>query len=303
MASTQAQALLAQVRAYQAAVLGSATAVPTLEEMRAGSEAVMETIGTMPAGVVVETADVGGLSGLWLRPSGAREDSVVLYLHGGGYVVQSAHSHRKLAAHLAVHSGRSVLSVNYRLAPEHPHPAAVTDALAAYRWLLDRNFSPARVGVAGDSAGGGLTLALLLTAKRDGLAQPGAAVVFSPWVDLEGTGASMASKAATDLLVNKDALTGMAAMYLAGASPRDPLAAPLHGDFAGVAPLFIQVGGDETLLDDATRLATRAAHAGVAVRLQVFPEMQHVFQAWAGVVPEADDALAQAGNWLQQVLR
>ena len=303
MASPQAQAFLAQVRTYQAAVLGSSAAPPTLEEMRAGSEAVMETVGAMPEDVAIAQADVKGLSALWLRPKGAREDSVVLYFHGGGYVVQSANSHRKLAAHLAVQSGRNVLSVNYRLAPEHPHPAAVNDALLAYRWLLEQRFSPSRIGVAGDSAGGGLTIALLLAAKREGLAQPGGAVVFSPWVDLDGTGGSMESKAAADLMVSRDALIGMAALLLSGASPRDPLAAPLYGDLAGLAPLCIQVGGDETLLDDATRLATRAAHAGVSVRLQVFPEMQHVFQAGAGVIPEADDALAQAGAWFQKVLR
>ena len=302
MASTQAQAFLAQVRTYQAAVLGSSAAPPTLEAMRAGSEAVMEMVGAMPDGVAMEQVDVDGLSGLWLRPDGAREDSVVLYFHGGGYVVQSAHSHRKLAAHLALHSRRNVLSVDYRLAPEHPHPAAVNDALHAYRWLLDKRFSAARVGVAGDSAGGGLTIALLLAAKREGLAQPGGAVVFSPWVDLEGTGASMDTKSAADLMVSRGAMTGMAALFLAGASPRDPLAAPLYGDLTGLAPLCIQVGGDETLLDDSTRLATRAAHAGVSVHLQVFPEMQHVFQASAGVMPEADDALAQAGLWLQQLL-
>ncbi len=257
----------------------------------------------MPEGIVIEQTDVKGLSALWLRPKGAREDSMVLYFHGGGYVVQSANSHRKLAAHLAVLSGLNVLSVNYRLAPEHPHPAAVNDALLAYRWLLEQRFSPARIGVAGDSAGGGLTIALLLAAKQEGLAQPGGALVFSPWVDLEGTGESMASKAAADLMVNRDALIGMAALFLSGASPRDPLAAPLYGDLTGLAPLCIQVGGDETLLDDATRLAARAAHAGVSVRLQVFPEMQHVFQAGAGVIPEADDALAQAGTWFQKVLR
>ncbi|MSZ61081.1 MAG: alpha/beta hydrolase fold domain-containing protein, partial [Actinobacteria bacterium] len=136
MASKEAEAYLQQVKAYQEAALGSEAAVPTLEEMRAGSVAVLETIGTMPDGVAIEEVDVDGLSALWLRPAGVATDSVVLYFHGGGYVLQSAHSHRKLTAHLAVQSNCNVLSVDYRLAPENPHPASITDAMISYKWLL-----------------------------------------------------------------------------------------------------------------------------------------------------------------------
>lgn len=302
MASREAQEYLAQVMAYQEAAIGAAGAAPTLAEMRAGADAVLETIGTMPDSVSIEEADVDGLSALWCRPKGASADSVVMYLHGGGYVLQSANSHRKLTSHLAVQSNRNVLSVNYRLAPEHPHPAAVEDAMRAYKWLLAQGYAPSRIAVSGDSAGGGLSLALLLAAKRDGVAQPAGAVVFSPWVDLVGTGDSMDSKAAVDLMVQRHALQLMASMFVAGGSVEDPLAAPLHGDFSGVAPLYIQVGGDETLLDDSTRIATKAAHAGVPVRLDVFPEMQHVFQAAVGMIPEATDAVAKAGAWLREML-
>lgn len=302
MASREAQEYLAQVRAYQEAAIGAAGAAPTLAEMRAGADAVLETIGTMPDSVSIEEADIDGLSALWCRPKGASADSVVMYLHGGGYVLQSANSHRKLTSHLAVQSNRNVLSVNYRLAPEHPHPAAVEDAMRAYKWLLAQGYAPSRIAVSGDSAGGGLSLALLLAAKRDGVAQPAGAVVFSPWVDLVGTGDSMDSKAAVDLMVQRHALQLMASMFVAGGSVEDPLAAPLHGDFSGVAPLYIQVGGDETLLDDSTRIATKAAHAGVPVRLDVFPEMQHVFQAAVGMIPEATDAVAKAGAWLREML-
>lgn len=303
MASKEAEEYLAQVRAYQEAALGSPSAVPTLEEMRAGADAVLEQIGTMPEGVVVEETTVAGLSALWLRPAGAPKDSVVLYFHGGGYVLQSANSHRKLTAHIAQQSKCNVLSVNYRLAPEHAHPAAVTDAVAAYGWLLNQGYAPAKIALSGDSAGGGLSLALLLAAKRDGLPQPAGAAVFSPWVDLVGTGESMDTKASSDLMVNRHALGMMAALFLAGGSAEDPLAAPLHGDLSGIAPLYIQVGGDETLLDDSTRIAIKAAHAGVPVRLDVFPEMQHVFQAAVGMIPEATDAVSKAGNWLAQLLR
>lgn len=302
MASKEAQAYLAQVRAYQEAALGSPNAVPTLEDMRAGADAAMEGIGTMPNGVTIEETVAAGLSALWLRPAGAPADSVVLYFHGGGYVLQSANSHRKLTAHLAMQSNCNVLSVNYRLAPENPHPAAVNDALSVYSWLLGQGHAASNIAISGDSAGGGLSLALLLAARDAGLAQPAGAVLFSPWVDLVGTGDSMDSKAAADLMVNRHALGMMASLFLAGGSPTDPLAAPLYGDFTGVAPLYMQVGGDETLLDDSTRIATKAAHAGVSVRLDVFPEMQHVFQAAVGMIPEATAAITQAGAWLREIL-
>lgn len=302
MASKEAQEYLAQVKAYQEAAIGAAGAAPTLEEMRAGSIAVLETVGTMPDGVSIDEVDVDGMTALWCRPKGVPADSVVLYFHGGGYVLQSAQSHRKLTSHLALQGNRNVLSVNYRLAPEHPHPAAIEDAMRAYKWLLAKGYAASRIAVSGDSAGGGLSLALLLAAKRDGVAQPAGAVVFSPWVDLVGTGDSMDSKAGVDLMVQRHALQLMASMFVAGGSFEDPLAAPLHGDFSGVAPLYIQVGGDETLLDDSTRIATKAAHAGVPVRLEVFPEMQHVFQAAVGMIPEATDAVAKAGAWLREIL-
>jgi acetyl esterase/lipase len=302
MASKEAEEYLAQVRAYQEVAIGSAAAVPTLEDMRAGADAVLELVGTMPDGVVTEEANVGGLSALWFKPQGAASDAVIVYFHGGGYVLQSANTHRKLTAHLAVQSMCNVLSVNYRLAPEHPHPAAITDAVTAYRWLLDSGYAPSKTAISGDSAGGGLSLALLQAAKREGIPQPAGAVVFSPWVDLVGLGESMDTKAGVDLMVDRHALSLMASMFLAGASPEDPLAAPLYGDFSGVAPLYIQVGGDETLLDDSTRIATKASHAGVAVRLDVFPEMQHVFQAAVGMIPEATDAVAKAGRWLHELL-
>ena len=253
----------------------------------------------MPDGVEIEEVDVDGLSALWMRPRDAATDSVVLYFHGGGYVLQSAHSHRKLTAHLAVNSRCNVLSVNYRLAPENPHPASITDAMISYKWLLKKGYAPSKIVVSGDSAGGGLSLALLLAAKRDGVPQPAGAVVFSPWVDLVGTGDSMDSKSGVDLMVNRHALGLMASMFLNGASADDPYAAPLNGDFTGVAPLYIQVGGDEALLDDSTRVAVKAAHVGVSVVLEVFPEMQHVFQAAVGIIPEASDAVEKAGRWIQ----
>lgn len=271
---------------------------PTLEQQRAGAEAGMAAMGVMPEGVSVTELVANGVPGLWIEPAGAAKDRAVLYLHGGGYVVLSARSHVRLAAGIAVSAGCPVLSLDYRLAPEHPHPAAVEDALAGYRWLLERGLAPGRIAISGDSAGGGLTVATLLAARDAALPQPAAAVPLSPWVDLEGTGESMRTKADTDLIVGLPGLSSMADAFIGSGSKRDPLAAPIHADLRGLAPLYIQVGGDETLLDDSTRLAARAAHAGVDVRLDVFPEMQHVFQTSLGQMPEADDAVARIGAYL-----
>jgi acetyl esterase/lipase len=300
MASEQAEAIKSLLKAMRDATIAQGGPMPTVEEQRALSEAGMSVAGVMPDGIdVTETTVAGGIPALWIEPAGAAEGRVILYLHGGGYVVLSPRSHVRLAGGIAHAAGCKVLSVDYRLAPEHPHPAAVTDALAAYKWLLEQGYPPAHIAIAGDSAGGGLTIATLLAAREAGLPQPAAAVPLSPWVDLEGIGDSMTTKADVDLMVNGAGLKVMADLFVAGGDKHDPLAAPLYGDLRGLAPLYIQVGGDETLLDDSTRIAVLAAHAGVDVRLDVFPEMQHVFQAALGQVPEADDAIARIGAYLR----
>ena len=266
---------------------------PTLEEQRATSEGFAMLTAEPAVAVAVELVDAGGVPAQWLVPQGAATDRVLLYLHGGGYVVGSMHSHRKLASHIAAAIGCRALNVDYRLAPEHPHPAAVTDAVTVYRWLLDQGVQPAHIVVSGDSAGGGLTLALLVALAQQGIAQPALAVPLSPWAELEGNGETAVSNAEVDMMVSMTALKTMADAFLGGGDPRDPLAAPVYADLRGISPLYIQVGGHETLLDNATRIASRAAAAGVDVRLDVFPEMQHVFQIAAGNIPEADDAIAR----------
>ncbi len=304
MASPQAELLKQMMRDFRDATLGApATAPPTVDEQRAGSAAGMEMMGVMPDGVTITDITAAGMFALDIVPDGAADGRVVLYLHGGGYVVLSPRTHAKLAAGIAVATGCRVVSVDYRLAPEHPHPAAVVDALAAYRWLLEQGYAPNQVAVSGDSAGGGLTVAMLLAARDEGVPQPAAAVPLSPWVDLEGTGESMDTKAEADLIVGRDGLKLMADMYVAGGDIRHPLVAPMYGDFTGIAPLYIQVGSDETLLDDSTRLAAVAARAGVDVRLDVFPEMQHVFQSGLGMFPEADDAIERIGRYLRGKLQ
>jgi epsilon-lactone hydrolase len=297
MASQEAQAINAIVRSYRDNVVPDGPP-PTVEQQRAGADASMEAVGTMPDGIEVQDANANGVAGLWITPKGANTDRVVLYLHGGGYVVQSSRTHLRLASHIAVNANCRVLSIDYRLAPEHPHPAAVTDALAAYRHLLDSGYAPERIAISGDSAGGGLTIAALVAARDADLPQPMAGIPLSPWVDLEGTGESMDSNAGNDFMVGRGALAMMADLFIGNGSKRDPLAAPLYAELHGLAPLYIQVGGHETLLDDSTRLAARAARAGVEVRLDVFPEMQHVFQAFVGQMPEATEAIARIGSYL-----
>jgi len=270
---------------------------PTVEEMRAAGEGFGEMTGE-PDGVHWEDTEVAGVPCRWAIPDEGADDRVLQYVHGGGYVIGSLDGYRKLTGHLAKAIGCRVLSVDYRLAPEHPHPAAVDDSVAVYRSLLD-DFAPEHLAISGDSAGGGLTVATLVKLRDDAVAQPAGAVPLSPWVDLEGTGDSMLSKADVDLLVGSDGLKQMADMFLGGHDPRQPLASPLYADLTGLCPLYVQVGGDETLLDDATRLAARAAAAGVEVRLDSFPEMQHVFQMAVGNVPESDDAVARIGDWLR----
>lgn len=248
--------------------------------------------------VTLTPIDAGSVPAEWSAAPGAAADAVLLYLHGGGYVLGSIASHRHLVTELGRVAGVRTLALDYRLAPEHPFPAAVEDALAGYRWLLAQGIAPGRIAVAGDSAGGGLTLALLLALKSEALPQPAAAVAISPWVDLAGTGASMIAKAAADPMVQKDGLMMMAAQYLGGADAATPLASPLHGDLSGLAPLFIQVGSEETLLDDAIRLAGAAGAAQVPVRLEVAPEMIHVWHYFHPMLGAARDAIASAGAFI-----
>lgn len=299
MASPQAEMVKGLLTQIQQEILGRAEP-PTLEEMRASGEAFGEMTAE-PNGVTWHDEEVAGVPCRWAVPEGGADDRVLQYVHGGGYVLGSLDGYQKFTGHLANSIGCRVLSVDYRLAPEHPHPAAVEDSSAVYRALLN-DFDPAHMAISGDSAGGGLTVATVVKLRDDGSPQPAGAVPLSPWVDLEGTGESMQTKADLDLIVGSDGLKQMADMFVAGQDLHDPLAAPLHADLAGICPLYVQVGGDETLLDDATRLAAKAAASGVEVRLDAFPEMQHVFQMAAGNVPESDDAVARIGQWLRPKL-
>jgi acetyl esterase/lipase len=227
--------------------------------------------------VTVEPVTANGVRAEWTSTPGDASDAALLYLHGGGYVIGSLDSHRHLVAEAGRAAGCWALALDYRLAPEHPFPAAVEDAVAGYRYLLGRGIKPGRIAIAGDSAGGGLVVAAMVAIREAGLPQPGCGWCISPWVDMEMTGETMSSKSAADPIVQRAGIEEMARLYLNGADPRSPLAAPLYADLSGLAPLLIQVGATETLLDDAIRLAKAAGAVDVRVELQIWPEMIHVW--------------------------
>lgn len=254
------------------------------------------------ADVSHEKVSVMGVAAEWGAAPGAARDRVILYVHGGGYVIGSTASHRHLVAELGRAAGTRTLSLDYRLAPEHPFPAAVDDALAGYRFLLAQGIEPGNIAIAGDSAGGGLTVAALVAIREAGLAQPACGFCLSPWVDLEAIGGSMTALADVDPMVQKEGLLGMAAAYLGGASAKTPLAAPLYADLRGIAPLLVHVGAAETLLDDAIRLAGKAGAADVEVTLQVWPEMIHVWQFFHPMLKAGRDALAGGGAFIRDAM-
>lgn len=250
-------------------------------------------------GTVVEPTNAGGVPAEWLTAPGARDDAAMLYLHGGGYCVGSVVSHRGHASRLSAACGLRVLNLGYRLAPEHPFPAAIDDAVAAYRWLRSRGVAANRIVIAGDSAGGGLTLATLLALRDAREPLPAAGVCISPWTDLALTGATMDTKDAEDPMCHRVTLAPMAAAYLGDADARTPLASPLYADPRGLPPLLIHVGTRETLLDDSLRLADGARRAGVDVTCEAWEEMIHVFHAFAPLLPEADQAIAKVAEFVR----
>ena len=234
---------------------------------------------------------------------GARTDAALLYLHGGGYICGSANGYRTLAAQLARAVGVPAFAIDYRLAPEHPFPAALDDALEAYEGLCRQIRDPRRIVLAGDSAGGGLVLATLVALRQRKRLLPAAAVLISPWADLECQGESMKGLASRDPLLSEQALRVCASRYLAGSSGNNPLASPIHADLQGLPPLLVQVGSAEILLDDAIRVARAAGAAGTPVRLEVWPDMVHVWHALSSVLPAGMRAIEVAGQFMRSELR
>lgn len=271
---------------------------PDVAQSRARYEKMAVVLGGAPD-ARCEKVDAGGVPAEWVAAPGVDAGRAVLYLHGGGYVIGSLATHRRLAYDISAASGARVLVIDYRLAPEHPFPAAVDDAATAWGWLLAQGLDPKRIAIAGDSAGGGLTIATLVNLRDRKLGLPGCAVAISPWVDLEGLGASIAGRAAQDPMVQKDGLLWMAGMYLAGQDPKAPLAAPLHAELKGLPPILVQVGTAETLLDDATRVAEKLHTAGVDVKLSIWPNMVHVFPFFAPILSEGRDGCVEIGTFIR----
>ena len=255
----------------------------------------------LPADVRVEPAAANGVAAEWTSTPGADPSRVLLFLHGGGYVSGSIASHRVMVAEAGRQAKARTLALAYRLAPEHPFPAALEDALAGYRFLLSSGINARHVVIGGDSAGGGMTIAAMVMLRDAGEALPGCAWCISPWVDLEMTGASIARKAAVDPLIQRSYLQELAAAYLNGSDPQNPLASPLRADLRGLPPLLIQCGADETLLDDSVRLAGAAGDAGVAVTLEVYPDMIHVWPLFHQQVAAGRRALAAAGQFIRAI--
>ncbi len=246
-----------------------------------------------------EPVDAGGVPAAWVSTPEAKQDQAILYLHGGGYYAGSLTTHQALAANISLEADARVLLVDYRLAPEHPFPAAVEDATQAYRWLLRRGLPPERMAVAGDSAGGGLAVAAMLEWKASGEPLPAAGVCLSPWFDLALTGESIETKASVDPILRPSDMPFVAWCYLRSADPKTPTASPLYGDLTGLPPILVQVGTDEILLDDSRRFAERGRRMGVSVRLDIWDEMIHVWHAYSRFVPEARKAIAAIGAFLK----
>jgi epsilon-lactone hydrolase len=254
----------------------------------------------VPADVVTTAGQLGGVPVVYVDIPGTTTDGVILYFHGGFFAIGSAATSVGLASDLARKARMQVVTVDYRLAPEHPYPAAPHDAMAAYQGLLDSGQDVAQVALAGESAGANLALVTLAAVGRAGLPQPTSVVLMSPWADLAGTGDSIETKADVDPIITADAVRVRARDYLGGADASDPAVSPVSASLAGLPPLLIQAGSHEVLLDDAIRLATRAAYDDVAVTLDVVPGVPHVFQAFAAILDEGEAALTRAGAFLGQ---
>lgn len=271
----------------------------SIAQRRTRMEAYSRRVPPPPAGTTIIQKSLGSIPAERLTRPLSNPDCVTFFLHGGGYITGGPKLYRQVTWRIAEATHAAVISVDYPLAPEHPFPAAINDAATAWRTLLAEGFDPRRCAILGDSAGGGLALSLVLKLRDERVPLPAAVVAISPWTDLAITGLS-ARAGASDPMLGANELGPMAAEYLAGADARDPYASPLYGDPYGLPPTLIQVGGDEILRDDATRMAEKLENAGCAVALEIWPRMPHVWHAFAPVLPEARHAITRIGQFVRQ---
>ncbi len=250
-----------------------------------------------PKNVKYEIEMVDHMDALWIRPDNIDNDSVILYLHGGGYGMGSIKSHKKLAARIARSAHTQCLIIEYRLAPEHPFPAAVEDGIGAYKWLLNKGFKPEKIAIGGDSAGGGLTIATLLKAKMEGLPQPLAAFCMSPWVDLEASSVEIPEHQQYDPFIDAESVKIWGKRY-AGEDIRNPLASPINADLTEIAPLLIQIGTSEIILFENRAFYQKALKANVDIQFEEYKDMVHVFQTFGGFLPQADKAIESIGRFI-----
>jgi monoterpene epsilon-lactone hydrolase len=273
----------------------------TIEELRGTSAATGAAI-PLPDGATYAIVDANGVNAEWVEAAGSSQDRTFMFIHGGGYYRGSAAGSRATAAYISAATGARVFSTDYRLAPEHPFPAAIDDVLTAYQWVLSQGVDPKRTVVGGVSAGGGLTLALLLKLKDIGGTLPAAAVPISAWTDMKQTGETLVSKADVDPTISKAYLDRMSESYLNGADPGTPLASPLYGDLSGLPPLLVQVGTAETLMDDSRVFAERATSAGVDVTYEPWEDMIHGWHGSPHILPEAREAIVSIGDYFKRVV-
>ncbi|MDQ1145969.1 monoterpene epsilon-lactone hydrolase [Bacillus sp. SORGH_AS 510] len=266
-----------------------------IETARKGLES-LSSLTPIAQDISVEKVDIEGIPAEWVTAPNAVDDRVFLYLHGGAYIMGSCNTHRYLASKLSRSTAARVLVPEYRLAPENPYPAAIEDAIRVYRSLLTSGVSPKNIVIGGDSAGGGLTLATLLSLKDANDPLPALAVLLSPWTDMEGTGESMVTRAESDPWLSPDATRLSPKLYIRDLDPRHPLVSPIYADLTGLPPMLVHVGNDEILLSDAARLVDRARAAGVEVDFKIWEDMWHVFQTFA--IPEGLQAIDEIGEFV-----
>jgi monoterpene epsilon-lactone hydrolase len=263
----------------------------SIDDFRQEAERGAKAFGKLPDQIEVSSVSIDNLYAEWILPAQAQKDKVILYFHGGGYVSGNCQTHRTHVAKFVQGSGVGALLFDYRLAPEHPFPAAIEDALAAYRWLLSEGVDPSNIGFAGDSAGGGLCLATLLALRDQGLDLPAAAVALSPWTDLKCTGESLTTRKKIDPFTPGDAWTVFSKYYVGDNDPGSPWISPLYGDLSGLPPILIYAGDRDVLFDDSTRFVEKAQAAGVDVTLRVGEGLFHCYPVCAPLFPEARQAM------------